>query len=100
MSATAAEVARRLEAGCRVGPRAAPTLIAGLCADKVEYRHVPELPSDGVVDGARLAESTSSEAAAIGRAISKQGYNDIEVSIDGGQVRVAARGVLDDRGSE
>jgi hypothetical protein len=62
----------------------------------LEYRHVPPLPSDGVVDGTRLTESTSREAAAIGRAISEQRYSDIEVTVDGAEVRVVAnlRGML------
>ncbi|MHB8665037.1 MAG: nuclear transport factor 2-like protein [Acidimicrobiales bacterium] len=96
MSATATEVARKLEAGFRAGPAAAPQAIGRLCGDQVEYRHIPALPSDGVVDGTRLAEGTGREAAAIGRALSDQRYTDIEVTVDGTEVRVVANllGVL------
>jgi hypothetical protein len=96
VSGSAVEVARQLEAAFRAGPRAAPRVIGELCGDKVDYRHVPALPSDGVVDGARLREGTGREAAAIGRAISDQSYTDISVTVDGAEVRVTAnlRGVL------
>ncbi len=96
MSATAQEVGQQIEAAFGAGPQAAPQAIGGLCADKVEYRHVPPLPNDGVVDGTRLAESTGREGAAIGRAISDQRYSDIEITVDGAEVRVAAnlRGIL------
>jgi len=96
MSATPAAVARQLEEGFRAGPDVAPQAIGRLCADEVNYRHIPPLPSDGVVDGKRLAESTGKEAAAIGRAISDQRYSDIELTVGGAEVRVAAnlRGIL------
>jgi hypothetical protein len=96
VSATPADVARQLEAAFRAGPEFAPPAIGRLCADEVTYRHLPPLPSDGVVDGRRLAETTGREAAAIGRAISDQRYGDIELTVDGAEVRVAAnvRGIL------
>jgi hypothetical protein len=90
MSATPAEVARLLEAGFAAGPQDAPRLISSLCADKVEYNHVPPFPSDGVVDGSRLAESTQREAAAIATAIRDQSYSDVKVTVDGTEVRVTA----------
>jgi hypothetical protein len=96
MGATPAEVARQLKAGFAAGPHDAPRVIGSLLADKVDYHHSPPLPSDGFVDGTRLAESTGKEAAAIARAISDQGYTDIEVAVDSAEVRVTAnlRGIL------
>ena len=88
MSATTAEVARQLDAAFNAGPERARQAIGGLLADTVELNHVPPRQPDGIVDGKRLAESTDKEAAAIGRAISDERYSDIEVAVDGDQVRV------------
>ena len=53
MTADVARVAAQLEAAFNAGPDEAQATLRALYADEMELRHVPALPSDGVVDGAR-----------------------------------------------
>jgi hypothetical protein len=90
------QVAEQLRAAFVAGPKESRRVLSGLYADEVEYRHVPALSSDGVVDGRRLGSSNDKEAAAIGGAISGQYYDGVTVSIDGDviEVNVNMRGTL------
>ena len=98
MELSASSVARALEDALRAGPEVFRSTLGGLYADEVELRHEPPLPSDGLVDGRRLAESSDREAAAIASTIADQRYGDSDVTLDGEvvTVRTALEGTLPD----
>jgi hypothetical protein len=83
------EVARTLEEGIAAGPATFRRILAGLYADQVELRHEPALPSDGIVDGARLGASSDREASAMTGVLADVRYGDGEVVVDGAEVSVA-----------
>ena len=89
-TATALEVARAFERALAAGPDEFRPTLGGLYAEEVELRHEPALPSDGVVDGRRLAASSDREAAAITGALSDQRYDDVDVSVADDRVTVGA----------
>jgi hypothetical protein len=90
MAATARDVAGRLEQAFRDGPDISGGVLAGLYADTVDLHHVPALPTDGPVDGRRLAETSQNEAAAISGALTDRQHDDITVTVDGDQIRLRA----------
>ncbi|HET6950698.1 MAG TPA: hypothetical protein VFI47_09995, partial [Acidimicrobiales bacterium] len=95
---SARRVAAELAAAFGAGPDEAQRVLRSLYAGSVELRHVPALPSDGVVDGERLAESSGREAAMVRRALPDQRYDGIDVSVDGDRfdLRTVIRGTLAD----
>jgi ketosteroid isomerase-like protein len=84
------EVAHQLSSAFDAGPEAAQSALCALYADTVELRHVPALPSDGIVEGSRLREASSREAAAIRTAIPDYVYDDVQVDRAGDRVHVKA----------
>jgi hypothetical protein len=91
-----ATVADQLRAAFDAGPDEAQDALRSLYAEQVEVRHVPTLPSDGVVHRARLVEVSTREAAAVRGAIPDEHYGDIHIDADGDRihVRVAIYGTL------
>ena len=83
-------VAAQLQAAFNAGPDEAQAVLRALYADEVELRHVPALPSDGIVDGARLRDASGREAAAVKGAIPDLHYAGVEVTVDGARVHVTA----------
>jgi hypothetical protein len=95
-TADAKQVADELRTAFGNGPDAAQAALCSLYNDTLELRHVPPLPSDGTVDGERLREASSREAAAVKSAIPDQRYDKVEVVVDASRVRIKAwiRGTL------
>jgi hypothetical protein len=85
------QVADELRTAFENGPDAAHRVLSSLYDDTVELRHVPPLPSDGTVDGERLREASSREAAAVKSAIPDQRYDTVEVVADAAGVHIKAR---------
>ena len=56
----------------------------------MELRHVPALPSDGVVDGGRMRDASGREAAAVKHALPDLHYAGVEVTVEGACVLVKA----------
>lgn len=94
--ADATKVAEQLETAFKTGPEVAQTVLASLYADQLELHHVPALPSDGTVNGARMRAASGMEAAAIKNAIPDQYYDDVTVEVDGERVHIKVwiRGTL------
>ena len=88
MTDDAAAVAQQLKTAFEAGPEAAQSALCALYADTVELRHVPALPSDGVVEGSRLREASNQEAAAIRGAIPDYVYDDVQIALVGDRVHV------------
>jgi hypothetical protein len=86
-----AGVAQQLATAFEAGPEAAQSALCALYGDTVELRHVPALPTDGVVEGSRLREASSREAAAIRNAIPDYVYDDVHVALVGDRVHVKVR---------
>jgi ketosteroid isomerase-like protein len=86
----AEDVACRLAEAYAAGPDAAQSLLGSLYADEMELRHVPALPSDGMVAGARVREVNGQEAQAINGLLSDRSFGDVEIAVEGDLVRVAA----------
>lgn len=86
--AVVAAVAQRLEQAFLEGPAAGQRALRELFADRVEYRHDPPLPSDGVIDADRIARSSRSEASAITSALVDQRHEQVDVVVDGDEVTV------------
>lgn len=84
------QVADLLAAAYAKDPETAKATLDSLFAAEVELRHVPALPSDGIVAGARLAEGTGKEAAAITSVLTDLHHEDVEVVADGDRVHVTA----------
>jgi hypothetical protein len=91
-----ATVAYQLRAAFNAGPEEAQGAMRLLYAERVEIRHVPALPSDGMVHRARLLDVSTREAAAVRSAIPDQHYGEIHIDVDGDRidVRVAISGTL------
>ena len=79
----AEQVADQLAAAYAKDPETAKSTFGLAFAAEVELRHVPALPSDGIVAGARLAEGTGKEAAAITSVLADLHHEDVEVVADG-----------------
>lgn len=90
-------VATHLVAAFQAGPDEALAALRSHYAASVELRHVPALPSDGTVDGARLAESSTREAAMVRRVLSDQRYDGVTATVDGDRfdLRTVIVGTLD-----
>jgi hypothetical protein len=84
-------VAEQLRAGFAAGPAEAQSTLRALYADLLEYRHRPPLPSDGIVERARLDSGAKKEAGAIGALIPDLRHDAVDVVIDGDHIDVRVR---------
>jgi hypothetical protein len=84
-------VADQLRAAFHAGPDEAQDAMRSLYAEQVEVRHVPALPSDGVVHRARLLEVSTREAAAVRSAIPDEHYGEIHIDADADRIHIRSR---------